>query len=100
MKIFLTNGFSEKMGEQPKDELLQFIEYVDKLTQLNKKQILALDSVFLLSSPEDKEKVYAYSIPNDFFVVFSFTSKNQLLLLDRVQYVKGTVLSTTFSDSK
>ena len=42
MKILLTNDFSKNMAKQPKEELQTFIEYVDKLASLTKKEILSL----------------------------------------------------------
>ena len=96
MKILLTNDFSKSMAEQPKEELQTFIEYVDKLTSLTKKEILSLDEVTSLSNPEDKTKIFGYGIPNDFYVIFSFTSKNDMLLVDRVQLDRGYIKSTTY----
>lgn len=62
MKILITNDLSNAMEKQPKDILSAFIESIDKLQELVKPQILLLENVVDLSSPDDETKLYAYNI--------------------------------------
>ena len=66
---------------------------IEQLNKYNKTELLALDSIICLSSEQKKQKVYAYSIPDDYYVVFTFTNKNDVLIIDRIQYSSGKITS-------
>lgn len=96
MKVLLTREFSDAMGRQPKDVILVFVEAIDKLPKLTKHQILLLDTIVDFSSPEDKVKLYAYHISDKNYAVFTFTPKNELLLIDYVQLSGNNIVSIVF----
>ena len=98
MKIYLSDSFSNVMVQQPKEELSTFIEYIDKLVGKIKTEVLSMDEVVLLYK-EDKRKVYAYSIPGDYYIVFTFSKKNDLLIIDRIQLNNGEVESLILNES-
>lgn len=98
MKILLTNDFSNSMAQKPKDEINALIDSVDKLNGLTKTKILSLDEVISLSAPEEKRKIYAYNISNNYYVVFVFTNKNDMVLVDRIQLNNGSIVSLTYPD--
>ena len=96
MKILLTNEFSDAMGKQPKDIISSFIDAIDKLQPLSKHELLRLETVIDFSAPEDKVKLYAYNISDNRYAIFTFTPKNQMLLIDYVQLSGGNIVSVTF----
>lgn len=96
MKILITNDLSNAMEKQPKDVLNGFIESIDKLQDLVKPQILLLETVVDLSSPDDETKLYAYNISGKSYAVFAFTPKNEMLLLDYVQVTTKGITSLAY----
>ena len=96
MKILLTHDFSNAMEKQPKDVISNFIAATDKLQEYSKHQLLRLDSVVDISSPEDKVKLYAYNVSEKRYAVFTFTPKNEMLILDYIELVGGKIVSVTF----
>ena len=96
MKILITNDLSNAMEKQPKDVLNGFIESIDKLQDLVKPQILLLETVVDLSSPDDETKLYAYNISGNSYAVFAFTPKNEMLLLDYVQVTAKGITSLAY----
>ena len=69
------------------------------MQNFTKSQMLALDTVVDLSSPKDKTKLYAYNIDEKYYIVFSFTNKNEMILFDYVQLRNGSVISLTYPDT-
>ena len=55
-----------------------------KVARMVKPQILLLETVVELSSPNDEPTLYGYSISNRNYVIFAFTPKNEMLLIDYV----------------
>jgi len=98
MKILLTNDFSDRMVQMPKDEINAFVDSMDKLNGLTKTKILSLDEVIFLSAPEEKQKIYAYNISNNYYIIFMFTSKNDMVLVDRIQLNNNTITSLTYPE--
>ena len=98
MKILLTGEFSDVMTQQSKNVVAEFVEAIDKLQDLAKPQILLLDTVVELSSPNDEEKLYAYYISRNNYAIFSFTPKNEMLLIDYVKVNGSSFISLTFPD--
>ena len=96
MKILLTRDFGDAMERQPIDVLSNFLEAIDKLQSLTKHEILLLDTIVDFSSPEDKIKLYAYHISGRFYAIFTFTPKNEMLLIDYVQLVGNSIVSVVF----
>ena len=99
MKILLTNDFGDAMIKREKEEVSHFIASIDKLSDMTKTQILALDTVIDLSVADEKTKLYAHNISGKNYVIFSFTKKNEMLLVDYVQLHNGGVVSTTYPNS-
>ena len=99
MKILLTGDFSEVMLKQPKHTVSDFVEAIDKLQDLAKPQILLLETVVDISSHDDDEKLYAYHISGNKYAIFSFTPKNELLLIDYVQISGKSITSLTYPDT-
>lgn len=96
MKILLTNEFSDAMGKQPKDVISSFIDAVDKLQDLSKHELLRLDSIVDFSAAEDKVKLFAYNISDKRYAIFTFTPRNEMLLIDYIQLSGGNIVSVTF----
>ena len=98
MKILLTGDFSEVMEKQPKNVVSEFIEAIEKLEDMAKPQILLLDTVVDLSSPDEDKKLYAYHISGNYYTLFTFTPKNEMLLVDYVQVINKKFISFTYPD--
>lgn len=98
MKILLTNNFGDAMKAQPQDTILVFVEAINKLESMAKPQILLMDAIIDLSSPDDNVKLYAYHVVNKDYVIFTFTPKNQMLLIDYVTLDGGNITSVTYPD--
>lgn len=98
MKILLTNNFGDAMKAQPRDTILAFVEAINKLESMAKPQILLMDAIIDLSSPDDNVKLYAYHVVNRDYVIFTFTPKNQMLLIDYVTLDGGNITSVTYPD--
>ena len=98
MKILLTGDFSEVMEQQPKNVVSEFIEAIDKLEDMAKPQILLLDTVVDLSSSDDDKMLYAYHISGNNYTIFTFTPKNEMLLIDYVQVINKRFISLTYPD--
>lgn len=99
MKILLTNDFSDVMMKQEKAVFTNFLASIEKIRDLTKTQLLALVTVVDLSSPKDKTKLYAYNIEEKNYIVFSFSSKNEMILLDYVKLQNGGVISLTYPNT-
>lgn len=99
MKILLTNDFSDTMMGQERVVVTTFLAAIEKIRDLTKTQILALDTVVDLSSPKDKTKLFAYNVEDKTYVVFSFTNKNEMVLVDYVRLHNGNVISLTYPDA-
>ena len=99
MKILLTNDFSDTMMGQERVVVTTFLAAIEKIRDLTKTQILALDTVVDLSSPKDKAKLFAYNVEDKTYVVFSFTNKNEMVLVDYVRLHNGNVISLTYPDA-
>ena len=99
MKILLTNDFSDTMMGQERVVVTTFLAAIEKIRDLTKTQILALDTVVDLSSPKDKTKLFAYNVEDKTYVVFSFTNKNEMVLVDYVTLHNGNVISLTYPDA-
>ena len=98
MKILLTSDFGDAMKTQSQETIEVFVEAIDKLEDMVKPQILLMDTITDLSSPEDKTKLYAYHIVDKDYVVFAFTPKNQMLLIDYVTLNGSNIKSVTYPD--
>ena len=98
MKILLTNDFSDAMLNQEKSIISTFLGSLKKIRDLTKTEILALDTVVDLSSLKDKTKLFAYNVEEQTYVVFSFTKKNEMILIDYVKLHNGSVISLTYPD--
>lgn len=99
MKILLTNDLGDAMLKREEEVVSNFISSIDKLCNMTKKQILSLDTVIDLSIANEKTKLYAYHISGKNYVIFSFTKKNEMLLIDYVKLHNGGVVSTTYPNS-
>ena len=99
MKILLTNDFSDTIMGQERVVVTTFLAAIEKIRDLTKTQILALDTVVDLSSPKDKTKLFAYNVEDKTYVVFSFTNKNEMVLVDYVRLHNGNVISLTYPDA-
>ena len=99
MKILLTNDFSDTMMGQERVVVTTFLAAIEKIRDLTKTQILALDTVVDLSSSKDKTKLFAYNVEDKTYVVFSFTNKNEMVLVDYVRLHNGNVISLTYPDA-
>lgn len=98
MKILLTSNFGNAMKNQPQDTIAVFVNAINKLEDMAKPQILLMDTITDLSSPEGKRKLYAYHIVNNDYVVFTFTPKNHLLLIDYITLSGSNITSVTYPD--
>ena len=99
MKILLTNDFSDTIMGQERVVVTTLLAAIEKIRDLTKTQILALDTVVDLSSPKDKTKLFAYNVEDKTYVVFSFTNKNEMVLVDSVRLHNGNVISLTYPDA-
>lgn len=99
MKILLSNDFSDILMKQEKALVSKLLTSIEKIRNFTKSQMLALDTVVDLSSPKDKTKLYAYNIDEKYYIVFSFTNKNEMILFDYVQLRNGSVISLTYPDT-
>ena len=90
----------KSLNVNTKDDLIDNLPYIDEqIDDLTKTQILALDTVVDLSSPKDKTKLFAYNVEDKTYVVFSFTNKNEMVLVDYVRLHNGNVISLTYPDA-
>lgn len=85
--------------KQEKALVSKLLTSIEKIRNFTKSQMLALDTVVDLSSPKDKTKLYAYNIDEKYYIVFSFTNKNEMILFDYVQLRNGSVISLTYPDT-
>ena len=99
MKILLSNDFSDILMKLEKALVSKLLTSIEKIRNFTKSQMLALDTVVDLSSPKDKTKLYAYNIDEKYYIVFSFTNKNEMILFDYVQLRNGSVISLTYPDT-
>ena len=98
MKILLTTNFGEAMEKQPQKTVGAFIEAINKLENMAKPQILLLEAVTDLSAPDDKITLYTYHIANKDYVVFTFTPKNEMLLIDYITLSGSSIKSVTYPE--
>ena len=98
MKILLTNDFGEAMKAQPQKTITVFIEAINKLEDMTKPQILLMDDIINLSSSDNKMTPYAYHIINNDYVLFTFTPKNEMLLVDYITLNGSNIKSVTYPD--
>ena len=98
MKILLASNFGDAMKTQSQDTIAVFIDAINKLEDMVKPQILLLETITDLSSPDDKTKLYAYHIVNNDYVVFTFTPKNHMLLIDYITLNGSNITSVTYPD--
>ena len=98
MKILLTSNFGNAMKTQSQDTITVFVDAISKLEDMVKPQILLMDTITDLSSPDDEKKLYAYHIVNNDYVVFTFTPKNHMLLIDYITLNGGNITSVTYPE--
>ena len=91
MKVLMTKELSEALEKLPVDRIKSFIHAIDRIKDLNKTEILALDKTVKLSK-EGSIDFYAYEISDPYYVLFAFKPKKTMILLDVMEIVNGDTL--------
>lgn len=91
MKIKLTKDLSDALLKQPNEIVKKFIEAIDRIKDLNKTEILALDKTVVLTRVDNVD-VYAYNLGGSMYVLFAFLPQKTMLLLDVIELVDGKEL--------
>ncbi len=81
MKILMTKDLADTLLMQPENNLKIFISAINRIKDLNKTQLLALESIVPLSRKNNID-YYAYEISNAIYVLFTFRPKKTMILVD------------------
>lgn len=86
MKVLMRNELSEALMKLPIDRIKSFISAIDRIKDLNKTEIIALDKTTKLFR-EGSVDFYAYEISYPYYVLFAFKPKKTMVLLDVMEIV-------------
>lgn len=91
MKVLMTKELTEALEKLPIERIKSFISAIDRIKDLNKTEMLALDKTVKLSR-EGSIDFYAYEISDPYYVLFAFKPKKTMILLDVMEIVDGNSL--------
>lgn len=99
MKILISSELSNAIKKLPTEDMVSFVERVNELEKLNKKEILSSPNLIELFKSQDAT-FYAYNIHKSIYVVFAFQKKS-IVLLDRIKLInKNDIESLVYTSEE